>query len=126
MAIGGKKKGAPKTGGRQKGAANKRSLELLKGLMSYGCMPAEQIAALLMSPDLSVFEKLGCWEKMLPYLYSQFKAIDPEGYLSAQQVGGKMASQAIKFQNLLLQYQIDPMVIGAILADLRPKGDGES
>ena len=117
--AGGKPKGAPKTGGREKGTPNKRSLELLKGLMAHDCLPAQEIAALLKSSDLHAAQKIEAWEHLLPYLYPQQKAIDPDGYLMLEQVAGMLGAQATKFRNALEAHVADPMTVATILEVLR-------
>ena len=115
----GKRKGSPKTGGREKGTPNKRSLELLKGLMAYDCLPAQEIAGLLKSPELYASQKIEAWEHLLPYLFPQQKAIDPDGYLMLEQVAGMLGAQATKFRNALEAHVADPMTVATILEVLR-------
>lgn len=115
----GKPKGLGKSGGRTTGTPNKRSLELLRGMLTYECIPAEQIALLLLSQELQAREKMECWEKLLPYLYPQQKAIDPDGYLSLEQAAGLLGAQAQKFRMILETHIPDAALVAAILEGLR-------
>lgn len=107
----GKPKGAPKTGGRQKATPNKRSLELLQGLIANACAPAEQIAALLLSPDLLAIQKIECWEKLLPYLYPQQKPIDPDNYLTVEQASGMLGAKMAEVRRALEAHVPDAMQV---------------
>ncbi len=119
LATGGKRKGSPKSGGREKGTPNKRSLELLKGLLAEHCDPAAQIADLLMGTDLHAAQKMECWQWLLPYLYPQQKAIDPEGYLTVEQAAGMLGAEVQKFKRALESHVTDPMLVVTILEALR-------
>ena len=120
MAATGKRKGAVKTGGRTSGTPNKRSLELLQGLLAHACIPAEQIALLLTSTDLHAVQKMECWEKLLPYLFPQRKPIDPEGYITIDQAAGMLGAQVGRFRDTLLRHEIEGTLVSSILAELRP------
>lgn len=73
--MAGRPKGTPKTGGRQKGAVNKKSEEFRKELEKLNCKPLEKLALTLNSldekesPDLV----LRTCTAMLPYLYPKLK-----------------------------------------------------
>jgi hypothetical protein len=124
-----RKRGTPqgkKTGGRTKGTPNKRSLELLQGLMAHGCIPAEQIAKLLTSNDLHAAQKMESWEKLLPYLFPQRKPVDPDGYLTAEQAAGMLGAQATKFRDALQQHVGDAAIIALVLESLRASSKPES
>lgn len=114
-----------KSGGRQKGTPNKRSIELLQALIAHECVPAEQIATLLLSTDLHAAQKMECWEKLLPYLFPQRKAIDPDGYLTAEQTAGMLGAQATKFRDALQQHVGDGTTIALILDTLRGSSKSE-
>ena len=114
----GPKKGQ-RLAGRQKGTPNKRTVELLQGLINHKCAPAKEIANLLLSPDLNAGEKMACWERLLPYIYPQWKAIDPEGYIAVAQVAGMLGAQASTFQSAMHRANVDPQTIGVVLESCR-------
>lgn len=114
-----KPKGSPKTGGRQKATPNKRTLALLNGLIAQGCAPAAEIARLLISDDLDAHTKMACWGQLLPYLYPQQKAIDPENYLTVEQAAGMLGAESAKVRRVLEAVIPDPMLLATILEALR-------
>jgi hypothetical protein len=114
----GPKKGT-RPSGREKGTPNKRSLELLQGLIAHGCSPAGEIASLLLSSQLQAKDKLECWERLLPYLYPQQKAIDPDGYITIEQAAGMLGAEVAKFKRILEAHVTDPMTVAAIIEALR-------
>jgi hypothetical protein len=119
MATRGRPKGTPKTGGRNQGTPNKRSVELLDGLHIANCIPAVEIAKLLTSTGLAVDQKIAFWEKLLPYLFPQRKAIDPEGYVTVEQMAGLLGGQIQRFRQVLEPHVKDPAVVALILEGLR-------
>jgi hypothetical protein len=110
--------------GRQKGTPNKRSLQLLQGLMAYNCLPAEQLARLLVSSELSPLEQLLSWERVLPFLFPKFKEIDPDSTLTIAEAAGMLGAQALRLRDALLSHGIAPDVVRQIFADLQPAPPG--
>jgi hypothetical protein len=115
----GKKKGAPKTGGRTVGTPNRRTQELRDALHGHGCDIAEHISALLSNKETPIMQKIELIEKLLPLLWPQQKAIDPQGYLTIEQAAGMLGAQATKFQHALLARINDPALVAAIMEHLR-------
>lgn len=69
----GKKKGSPKTGGRQKGTPNKKTLEFSEALGSFNPVGA-LVEIYNQCEDWGI--KLGAVKEMLKYIYPQRKAVD--------------------------------------------------
>lgn len=69
----GKPKGLPKTGGRQKGTVNKKSLILRERLEQFGCNFDEQLANAILTQNYAMIKALS---DMLPYLQPRLKEID--------------------------------------------------
>lgn len=104
--------------GRQKGAPNKRSLELLDGLIAQECSPPTEIAALLQDEAMAATERMACWQYLLPYLYPQRKAIDPDGYLTVEQAAAMLRTEMAKVQRVL-EVHLDPMQVAVVMEAIR-------
>jgi hypothetical protein len=67
--------GLPKTGGRERGTPNKRTLDLAQKLEALGCDPIEGLARIAMdtatAPDLQV----RCYAELAQYVHAKRKAI---------------------------------------------------
>jgi hypothetical protein len=115
----GAKVGHKKGGGRKRGTPNKRSLALRQALEAHGCDLAEQIAGLLQDAAVEQSIKVEVLTKLLPYVYPQLRAVDPEGVLTPEQMAGMLGAQATKFREALNRYVTDPTLIALVLDDLR-------
>jgi hypothetical protein len=111
--------GHRKGGGRKKGTPNKRSLALRQALEAHGCDLAEQIAGLLQDGAVEQPIKVEVLTKLLPYVYPQLRAVDPEGVLTPEQTAGMLGAQATKFREALNRYVTDETLIALVLDDLR-------
>ena len=72
--------GINKTGGRQKGTPNKKTLEFTDILTSLNINPLQKINELI--PQLPVDRQVGVWLELLPYMYPKRKHIEhtqPDG-----------------------------------------------
>ena len=120
----GDKKGTPKSGGRLKGTPNKRSLDLLNGLLAVGCPPAEEIATLLHDLTMPAPLRMQMWERLLPYLYPQFKALEPDGYLTVDQAAGMLTAMSARFRQVLVRHMHDQALVAEILQEVRGGANG--
>lgn len=112
-------------GGRQKGTPNKRSVEFLQGLLAHECNPTAAIAALMQDPALGAKEKMDLWTILLPYCYPQFKAIDPDGYLTVDQAAGMIGATIARLKQALGQHVTDASTYMAILEAVTPHANGQ-
>jgi hypothetical protein len=115
--------GHKRGGGRAKGTPNKKTGLLLDALEAHGCNMPEQIAGLLQDPEVKGALKVDLVSKLLPYLYPQRKAVDPEEILTPEQAAGMLGAQATKFRDALQHYVADETLIALILDDLRATKD---
>ena len=120
MPRGGAKPGE-RRGGRQKGTPNKRTKAFQEALRDYKCSIPKHVAELLAKTDdaFPPHLKAEFMHKVLPYLYPQRKPIDPDGYLSVEQVAGLLGGQVEMFRQALQQHITDPGIIANVMADLR-------
>jgi hypothetical protein len=106
-------------GGRVRGTPNRRTALLLDALEAHGCNMPAQIAGLLNDPEVTGSLKVDLVSRLLPYLYPQRKAVDPEEILSPEQAAGMLGAQATKFRDALQRYVSDETIIALILDELR-------
>jgi len=65
-----------KTGGREKGTPNKRTVELAERLEALDCDPVARLANLANDPDLDPAIRARCCIELMAYLYPKRKAIE--------------------------------------------------
>lgn len=91
----------------------------MQALAHYECSLPEQIATLFKDPEIVGPLKLQLLGHLMPYLYPQRKAIDPDGYLTVEQAAGMLGAQASKFRDALAHHVSDPAIVASILESLR-------
>ena len=65
-----------KTGGRQKGTPNKRTVDLAERLEALDCDPVTELVRLAMDPATKPAIKARCYIDLLAYLYPKRKAVE--------------------------------------------------
>jgi hypothetical protein len=115
----GAKIGHRKGGGRVKGTPNKRSLALREALASHGCDLAEQIAGLLRDPEVDVMIKVDLIRIVLPRTYPELRPVDPDNFLTPEQMAGALGAQAVRFREAVHRHIPDASMRGQILDELR-------
>ena len=65
-----------KTGGRQRGSKNKRTLEIEAKLAKLGCDPIEGMALIAMDEDLDTSLRLAAYKELAQYVAPKRKALD--------------------------------------------------
>ena len=68
-----------KTGGRQKGTPNKRTVELAEKLAEMGFDPVATLVAIARDPSATPELRAHCAADLLPYLYPRRKAVELSG-----------------------------------------------
>jgi hypothetical protein len=109
-------------GGRRAGTPNKRSEPFLQGLLDAGCVPPQEIAAIVQDKTTDAATKLRYWAVLLPYCYPRCKPIDPEGYVTVEQVASMLGAQMSRVKQAIQQYVTDNTQMAALLAALYPSG----
>jgi hypothetical protein len=117
---GGAKIGHKKVGGRVKGTPNRRSQALRQALEAHGCRLEEQIASLLQNPEVDVALKVDLIRIVLPRTFPELRPVDPDNFLSPEQMAGALGAQAVRFREAVHRHIPDPSVRGQILDELRP------
>jgi hypothetical protein len=117
----GAKIGHRKGGGRTKGTPNKRSLALRQALESRGCHLEQQIAGLLQDPEVDVALKVDLIRIVLPRTFPELRPVDPDNFLSPEQMAGALGAQAARFREALHRHMPDPIVRAQVLDELRPQ-----
>ncbi len=85
--------GIKKTGGRNAGTPNKRTLELRQLFEESGYDPISHIVDLL--PELSPLDQVKTSIKILPYLYPRRKAIEASIFAQSTQCVGCIEKEAV-------------------------------
>jgi len=67
--------GLPKTGGRERGTPNKRTLDLAQKLEALGCDPIAGLAGIAMAAETAPELKVRCYAELAQYVYAKRKAI---------------------------------------------------
>ena len=74
--MSGRKPGSPKTGGRQAGTPNKRTLDVIAKLEALGCDPIEGMARIAMDQSNSPELRGKMFAELAGYIAPKRKAID--------------------------------------------------
>ena|SRR5664279_2797895 len=67
--------GLPKTGGRERGTPNKRTLDLAHKLDALGCDPIAGLAGIAMAAETAPELKVRCYAELAQYVHAKRKAI---------------------------------------------------
>lgn len=67
-------KGLPKTGGRQRGTPNLKTLEIAHKLQVLGCDPIEGLVRIAMATETAPELKVRCYAELAQYIYPKRKA----------------------------------------------------
>jgi hypothetical protein len=65
-----------KTGGRQKGTPNRRTVELAERLQALGCDPVGELVTLARDPNIEAALRVRCYIELMQYLHPKRKAVD--------------------------------------------------
>src|SRR5271157_5666474 len=74
--------GLPKTGGRERGTPNKRTLDLAQKLEALGCDPIAGLAEIALAPETAPELKVRCYAELAQYVHAKRKAIALESAAS--------------------------------------------
>jgi hypothetical protein len=92
--------------------------------MAAGCHPAEQIAALLADQTIDTPTRLRLWEVVLPHCYPQYKASDPDGYLTVEQAAGMIGAVIARIKQVIRRETPDPQQALRILDAIQVHANG--
>ena len=67
--------GLAKTGGRERGTPNQRTLDLVEKLEKLGCDPIEGLARIAMDAATALELKVRCFTELAQYVYPKRKAL---------------------------------------------------
>jgi hypothetical protein len=68
-----------KSGGRQKGTPNKRTVALAERLEALNCDPVSELVSLAQDTDIDPSIRVRCYTELLAYLHPKRKAVEVSG-----------------------------------------------
>jgi hypothetical protein len=116
-------KGLPKTGGRKQGSLNRRTLALQEALLDDACSVPGHISKLLSDDDIPPMVKMDFIIRLMPYLYPQQKAVDPEGYITIDQALELQSALMYCFKSAVSLHASSLEQANAIIRDFHLEAD---